>query len=204
MNIKGFTVVEVMVVMAISIILITALLRFLVAGYPLSSVTLLQSNSNETARIQLNRIAKEMRKLRYSDTGAYPLVEMLPQRMVFYANIDNDAETEQVRYELDGINLIRGITNPSGDPIEYDSDDEVSTIVARNIRNGTGEIFTYYNGDYPDDTTPLTPADVTEVKYVQFHLLIDANTEKDPGAVEITSQVQLRNLKTNLGQETGI
>ncbi|MBI1833593.1 MAG: hypothetical protein HYR90_02085 [Candidatus Andersenbacteria bacterium] len=199
---KGFTVVETVVVLGLSLMLITALLRFLVAGYPLASVTLLQSNSNETARVQLKRIAKEMRQIRYADTGAYPLVDMLPQKMVFYANIDTDAATERVRYELNGTDLTRAILEPSGNPITYNVANEHATVVARNIRNGTNPIFVYYNGDYPEDTVALTPADVTDVKYIQFHLLIDANPDREPNAIEVASQVQLRNLKTNLGQTT--
>lgn len=198
---KGFTVVEIVVVIGISTILLTALLRFLVAGYPISSVTLLQANSNETARVHLQRIANEIRQARYSDTGAYPLVEMLPQKLVFYANVDNDSAIERVRYELDGTDLIRGVLKPTGDPLTYNDANEVTQVVARSIRNDTKDIFIYYNGNYPDDTTALDPANVTDVKYIQFDLLIDADPDRDPPPVEIVSQVQLRNLKTNLGEQ---
>lgn len=200
MNSRGLTVIELVVVVGLGSLLLAALLRFLVAGYPLSIITFLQANSNETARVQLKRIAREMRQVRYADTGAYPLVQMLPQKMVFYANIDSDSAIERVRYELSGTNLIRGVLKPSGNPLTYNDQNEVSTIATRSIRNGSDPIFLYYNGNYPVDTTPLNPADVTDVKYVQFRLLIDFDPTKDPDAVEVVSQVQLRNLKTNLGQ----
>jgi len=200
---QGLTVIELVVVLGLSLILLTALLRFLVAGYPISAVTLLQANSNETARVHLSRIANEMRQVRYSDTGGYPLVEMLPQKIVFYANVDDDAATERVRYELNGTDLIRGVLEPSGDPLTYDDANETQRVVARSIRNGSDDIFIYHNGDYPEDTTALDPADVTDVKYIQFYLLIDADPDRDPSPVEIVSQVQLRNLKTNLGEEAG-
>ncbi len=196
----GFTVLEVIIVAALGSLLMTALLRFLVAGYPISRVTWLQTHSNETARLQLKRIAREVRQAKDSDTGAYGLVEMLPQRIVFYANVNADAATERVRYELTGTDLERGITKPSGSPLTYDLNTEKTTIVTRSIRNGAQDIFTYYNGDYPADTTPLTPVDLTEVKYIQFLLLIDADPNTDPPPVQIKSQVQIRNLKTNLGQ----
>lgn len=196
---RGLTVLELIVGLSIGSILLAALLRFLVAGYPLSRITLLQANSNETARNTLNRIGREIRSTRLSDSGAYPLVAMLPQRIIFYADIDADPDTERVRYELSGTNLERGIINPTGDPVIYNELEEEVTIVTRHIQNGSDPIFTYYKGSYPADPVPLTPVDLTEVKYIQFLLRIDADTDIDPPPIDVRSQVQLRNLKTNLG-----
>ncbi len=199
----GFTIVEVVIVVALSSLLLTALLRFLVAGYPLSRIAFLQQQSTEDARLTLKRLGKALREARPADTGAYPLIEMSPQRIIFYSDIDADNTTERVRYELIGSNLERGTTEPSGNPLTYDpQSNEVSTIVTRKIHNETTPIFTYYNGDYPVDFTPLSPLDLTEVKYIQFYLEIDADPNNDPPPIEIRSQVQLRNLKTNLGQTT--
>lgn len=197
----GMTVIEVIVAVALGSILLVALLRFLVVGYPLSKVTFLQANSNETARVQLHRIAKELRKTRNSDVGSYALVEMLPQKIVFYADVDDDDDTERVRYELSGTELVRGVIHPTGTPAVYDEASEQEVVVTSHIRNDDIPIFTYYSGDYPEDTQELTPVDVTEVKYMQFFLLIDADPDNDPAPVEVRSQVQIRNLKTNLGQE---
>jgi hypothetical protein len=84
---------------------------------------------------------------------------------------------------------------------ESDEAAEAVTVVASDIRNDVDPIFTYYSGDYPADTEPLTPAKVTEVKYIQFRLIIDVDPNQDPSPIDIVSQVQLRSLKTNLGQE---
>lgn len=199
---SGLTIIEIMAGVAISSILIVALLRFLVAGYPLSKTTYLQQRSTETARLQLKRIAKQLREVRASDTGAYPLVELLPQRIVFFSDVDSDAATERIRYELVGTNLVRGTTEPSGNPLTYDpaANEEVVTVAA-GVVNGATPLFVYYTGDYPADETALTSTQATAVKYIQFYLLIDHNLEVDPPPIEVRSQVQLRNLKTNLGQE---
>lgn len=197
---RGFTVIETIVVVSLSGLLITALLRFLVAGYPLAKVTYLQQRSTENARLQLKRITKALREARPSQTGAYPLVEMGPQRIIFYADIDADATVERVRYELSGSNLQRGLIEPSGTPATYNVNNEVTTTISTSIRNGTDDIFTYYTGDYPTDQTPLTPVDLTEVKYIQYRLLVDVDEAIDPPPIEVISQVQLRNLKTNLGE----
>ncbi len=201
-SLRGFTVIEVMISTFLALLLLTALLRFLVVGYPISRITLLQVNSNEAARLQLKRLSKELRKIRYSDAGAFALAEISPQRIIFYANVDSDPETERVRYELVGTTLERGVVNPSLPPIVYDENTESVKTVARAIRNDGEAIFTYYDGDYPDSIHSLTAADITAVKYIEFYLKIDADENVDPTAVDIRSQVQLRNLKTNLGQTT--
>lgn len=195
---NGLTVLEILVGVALSLILLTALLRFLVVGFPLARVTYIQAHSTETARVQLKRLSKALRELRQSDTGSYALAAAEPQRIIFYANVDADALTERVRYELAGTDLQRGIIKPSGNPLLYDPARETVTTVAAHIRNGAMPLFTYYNGSYPAETTPLTPADVTEVKYIDFSLVIDNDPATDPPPVTVTSQVQLRNLKNNL------
>ncbi|MEX2054639.1 MAG: type II secretion system protein [Candidatus Andersenbacteria bacterium] len=199
-NQRGITLIEIMVVVAISSIILTSLLRFMAVGFPVSKATYLQARSTEDARLQLKRIGKALREVRPSDTGAYPLVDMSPQRLIFYANVDGDLATERVRYELNGTNLERGIINPTGNPLVYDVAQEQVIITSRAIRNSTEALFTYYGGNYPADTTPLTPVDLTEVKYIQFHLIIDIDPNVDPAAVDVVSQAQLRNLKTNLGE----
>lgn len=199
-KVSGFTVVEMVVVLGISSVLISALIWFLATGYPISKTTYLQQRSTESARLQLKRMAKALREARPSDSGAYPLVEMSPQRIIFYSDVDADSTTERIRYELIGTDLVRGVTKPSGDPLTYDVANEQTNIVTSHVQNGNTDMFTYYNGDYPADQTPLTPVNLTEVKYIQFHLIIDADPNADPPPIDIISQVQLRNLKTNLDE----
>lgn len=201
MTTKGLTLIEIILVMAISSIIIMALMRFMAAGYPLSRVVFLQASSTETARVQLKRLSKALRELRESDTGAYGLVAAEPQRIVFYSDIDSDDTTERVRYELVGTDLTRGIIKPSGEPLAYREEEEEVAVVAGRVQNGGAAVFTYYTGDYPADPMPLSPADLMAVKYIQFRLMIDADPDVDPLPIEVLSQVQLRNLKVNLGQE---
>lgn len=192
---------EMLVVIVISGLIVVALARFTASGWSVSRETRLQQMAAEDARVQLKRIAKAMREARISDTGAYPLVVMGPQQLEFYADVDGDDTTELVRYQLAGTNLERGVTEPTGSPLAYDkAANEKVSVVAASIRNGGQPIFTYYTGDYPANQTPLSPVDLTDVKYIQFRLLIDSNPNVPPEAIDVVSQVQLRNLKTNLGE----
>jgi hypothetical protein len=197
---SGLTVVEIVIVVGITVSILMVLVRFLAIGYPLSKTTYLQARSTETARLQLKRIVKMLREARESDTGSYPLAEIGAQKIIFYADVDADDVTERVRLELSGTQLLKGILEPTGDPLEYDVTNETEVVIVANIRNGADPIFTYYSGDYPADVTPLSSSDLGDVKYVGFNIKVDADSAVDPPAVDVQSQVQLRNLKTNLGE----
>lgn len=201
MNQRGFSVVEMLFVLAITSIIMVVLMRFTTAGWTISRETRLQQAAVEDARLQLERISKSMREAKVAETGAYALVTMEPQKIEYYSDVDADETTELIRYQLVGTALQRGVTEPSGNPLTYNqATHEQVSIVANSIRNGSDPIFTYYTGDYPEDQTALSPIDLTEVKYIQFRLLVDADPNVDPAAIDVISQVQLRNLKANLGE----
>lgn len=195
---KGFTLVEIIVVIAISSLLMVGLIRFMAGALPIYRSTFLQVLADETARVQLKRISHEIREVRPSDTGAYPIVEASAQKFVFYANIDSDVATERVRYELIGTNLVRGITKPSGNPLTYDVSQEVVSVIARSIQNGANPVFYYYGSNYPADQAQVPGSNIANITYMAFTLTIDQDVTQDPKAIVVQSQVQFRNLKTNL------
>ncbi|OGY31168.1 MAG: hypothetical protein A3C02_03980 [Candidatus Andersenbacteria bacterium RIFCSPHIGHO2_02_FULL_45_11] len=152
---RGFTLIEILVAISISSIILVALVRLMGISIPVYRSLFLQTLADDTARVQLKRIAHQLREARPSDTGAYPIVEATAQKLIFYADIDGDIATERVRYELVGTDLVRGVIEPSGNPIVYDVVGEVSSIVARSIYNGSTPLFTYYGSNYPTDPNPL-------------------------------------------------
>ncbi len=152
---NGFTLIEILVAIAISSIILIALVRFMGTSIPAYRSLFLQTLADDTARVQLKRIAHQLREARPSDTGAYPIVEATPHKLVFYADVDGDIATERVRYELVGTDLVRGVTEPSGNPVVYDVTGEAASVIARSIYNGTGPLFTYYGSNYPADPNPL-------------------------------------------------
>ncbi len=152
---KGFTLIELLVAIGISSAILAALTMIMGTSIPIYRSTFLQTNQSETARVQLKRISHQVREARPSDTGAYPIAEATGQKLVFYANVDSDASTERVRYELIGTDLVQGITKPTGNPLTYDVGQETVSTVARSVYNGTTPLFTYYGSDYPTDPNPL-------------------------------------------------
>jgi hypothetical protein len=73
----------------------------------------------------------------------------------------------------------------------------ISTI----IRNGTQAVFSYYNGDWPEDTVnnPLVPAErLLQTRLIGVTLLMAYDDSLSTEPIELTTAVAPRALKTNL------
>src|SRR3990167_2825192 len=140
---SGFTLIEVLVSAAILVILAVG---FLGLQYIISQnqVTVWRNYlSIEDANFSLSIMARELRDMRQSDTGAYPLEVANDQEIVFYADYDYDGEIERVRYTLSGNTLNKGVTEPTTPPVSYPVANEKVRIVTEIVRNLADPIFYY-------------------------------------------------------------
>lgn len=157
--------------------------------------------TTENANTALQEMIAELRSARPAETGAFPLVEGSQQQIIFYANADSDPDIERIRYWLDGDKILKGTIEPLGFPISYPQDQEVTRIVAEYVRNASEPVFTYYNQDWPTDTTnnPLpTPADLSQVKLVRVLVRVNADPSEPQSELILESSAQIRSLKENL------
>lgn len=187
----GFTFIELAIGMSVGALLFVVFLRFMAVGYPLSKTIFEQSTSNETARVQLSRIVQALREVAYSNTGDYPLEETSAQKIVFYADVTNDGIPERIRYELQGTELLRGVTEFNQDEHLYIPEDEQETTIATSIQNGEQPLFTYYGSEGEEESPPAR----VDVRSVKVHLVIDKDINKDPAPIDLESQVFLRNVR---------
>jgi type II secretory pathway pseudopilin PulG len=91
----------------------------------------------------------------------------------------------------------RGITNATGWPPAY-TEQEILSVVSENVRNEVRElpVFTYYDAD---NNVLLDPQDrLNKTARVHIELIINVNPAKEPGDFSVETDVQMRNLKTNL------
>lgn len=199
---KGFTLLEVMVTLAILLVAVSILLFSIVRVYDLNRYTLELADAVNFARKGIESMTKEIREASLADNGNYPILEAEDQRFTFYSDIDADTNVERVTYLLDNTNLLKVVTEPTATPpIEYPSSNTSTTTVAQYIRNGSEPIFFYYNGDYPADTVnnPLSsPIPINEIRLVRLLLKININPEKAPQDTVLEIFIHLRNLKDNL------
>lgn len=151
------------------------------------------------ARNAVDQLSKEMREMRKSDGGAFPIEadKALAQSIIFYGNIDSDTLTEKVRYFLDGRVLKKGVIKPVEG--KYLTQNEVISNVASSITNDIEPIFYYYRDVFPCDTEecePLSePVDVTLVSMVNIQLSIDITPVRAPTNYYLSTHIQLRNLQ---------
>jgi prepilin-type N-terminal cleavage/methylation domain-containing protein len=198
-NKKGFTLVEIVVTTAIFSIIIGILTMFIRNIYYFNNVFSNGLTSYDDARKALQPIASEIRSASPSSLGAYPLEKTAENELIFFADINNDGLKEKIRYLLVGTTLRRGVTTPTGNPLQYVSANEVLTTIVDGVRNGTTPIFVYYNATYSGTGNSLAqPVSVLDVRLVKINIIIDADPNRPPEPVSVTTQISIRNLKDNL------
>ncbi|MFA6515312.1 MAG: prepilin-type N-terminal cleavage/methylation domain-containing protein [Candidatus Paceibacterota bacterium] len=196
---KGFTLLELLITIAIFSIVMVMFSSFTRDIFKYEDIFSGGLTSYDEARKILQPIASEIRSASPSSLGAYPIETAGETNFAFFADIDNDGLKERIRYFISGNNLMRGVIIPSGNPIQYLSNNEVSLEIIKGVNNGLTPIFTYYDNSYNGDTPPLTqPVSVSGIRLVAITLLIDNDPNNPPLPVSVTTQVSIRNLKDNL------
>jgi prepilin-type N-terminal cleavage/methylation domain-containing protein len=181
----GFTLIEVLVASAILVILASGFLglQYIIGQ---NQVSVWRNYlSIEAANTAISSLTRELRDARQSDTGNYLLEIANDNEIVFYSDIDFDDKVERVHYTLTANVLTKGIIEPTNPPVSYPADQEKTKIVTDIARNLSVPLFSYYNSDWPGDTTnnPLSLAsrisDTTQVKIYLRTNPVDVDAEND-------------------------
>ncbi len=195
----GFTLVETLV--ALGIFLVIALL---LANFGKSIFFLNGSlQSNLSAQTDAQRIVKamvfELRSASPSSVGAYPIASVSTSSLTFYSDIDKTTYKEQVRYFLQGSNLIKGVTEPSGSPLTYNLANEKQQTLLHDVISTSTPIFDFYDSNFTGTSSPLSyPVNIPSIRLVKITVTIDRDPNRSPTSISVTSEVTLRNLKDNL------
>lgn len=201
---SGFTLIETIVATSILIVIVIVSLSFIIQGTRIEDFLSQQSAAVASAEKAITRMTSVIRETADGGNGGYAIVEATNTEFTFYSDVDADESAELVRYYLDGTNLIESIIEPSEPPIIYNDALAVERVLSSYVVNQSeysNNIFTYYNGDYPDDVVnnPLTePLDITDITLVQIHFDVNVNPTRIPDTDSVETFIQLRNLKTNL------
>lgn len=196
---RGFTLVEVLVVVGIVVLITGALTSFERTIFTQNS--LLQNNllADQDARTALRSFVAELREAAPSDAGAYAIASAASTSITFYADVKGDGLHDRIRYFVATSTLWRGFLKPTGSPLVYNNANETVTTLARGLTSSSPTIFSYYNDNYAGTSTPLAfPVDVAAVRLVQLTLSIDNDPNQPPGPSIYTTEVSVRSLKDNL------
>lgn len=196
---QGFTLVEVMlasVIFAVAFGLIVMMFYHFINSY---AFTFEQNRTLSQIKFVTQDIFSQLREIRVSEDGAYPLTIASDQEISFYADINKNGRVERVRYFLDGTSFYRGVIYPNDTLEPYAGETEDLTLISDLVVNGSEPVFYYYNENYPADQTnnPLVPGErLLNTRLIEIRLLLNTSPDSQQ-PIEVNTKVMLRNLKTN-------
>ncbi|OGH91477.1 MAG: hypothetical protein A2534_00525 [Candidatus Magasanikbacteria bacterium RIFOXYD2_FULL_39_9] len=194
---RGITLVEVLVTIGIFSFLVVGITSLFLTSWKYNRIVWEQLKTQNEGRKVTRDFVNELRITSLSSVGAYPIESASSTEIVFYGNIDSDTYKERIRYFLSGRTLKRGVIEPSGSPLTYDSANEVIVELAHDLITSTPP-FSYYDSDYSGSEAPLSsPVDVTQIRVVGISLTLEEDPNASPVPFYIESKVMVRNLKDN-------
>jgi type II secretory pathway pseudopilin PulG len=197
-NKAGFTLVEILVAIFIRTLIMVAIINFQINVFSLNKISSNNLNAQTDARKTLKNMTAELRSMSPSDNGSYAIALTATSSITFYTDIDNDNSKEQIRYFQEGTNLKKGITKSSGG-VYNPGNESLTNLISDLANSSSSPIFYYYDKNYDGTSAPLTyPLNIPSIRLIKIDILIDKDLNKAPEAMNITTQVSLRNLKDNL------
>lgn len=195
----GFTLVETLMALAIFTIGIVATVLVFAKTIKNKAYVLEMGKSSFIVSRSVSDLTQYLRRARQSDSGSYPIVSADDNDLVVYSDYDKDNKTERLHIYFANNKIFLGVREPSESfPVTYAAGDGETFQLADHIINGSGDpMFSYYNSDYPGDTTnnPVaTPADVSAIRLVKMFLKINIDPNRAPDNIQQETFVELRNL----------
>ncbi len=196
---RGMTLVEVLITLAIFVTVIAAVGTFEANTFIYQGEISNSFATAQNAQVILKTMLTELRETAPGVNGAYALVSTGSTSISFFSDPDNDGQTEQITYSLNGTTLTRSVIQPSGAPLGY-AGSPITTTLITNVRNGnTTPVFQYFDTNYNGTSSPLAqPISTAAVRLVKINIIIDLDPNRSPAPITYTVQTNLRNLKNNL------
>ncbi len=192
---RGFSLIEILVVVGIVTILSTAVSGFGRSLFRDQRVLRGQLAAEDQARRTLRNLITEIRSARSAATGAYVLAAAASSTLTFYSDINGDNLTERIRYFVSAGSLRRGVTPATGQPYVYLDANEKLEYAVSSLVATTTPLFTFYDENYAGTSTPMTePIRISDVSLIRVTLPIMIATSSAPAVFEVQGVIRsLRN-----------
>ncbi len=203
-SVGGFSLVEILIVVSITVILLLVLSLFQRNLFFLRSVLQGQFDDQFNARKLVGGIIAEIRTISPAESGAYPIETASDSTLSFFTDLDSDGTKERIRYTLEGSDLVRGVTLPVGDnPPVYLDTNEATTTFMTSVVNLSLEpvepLFEYFDETYAGTSSPISsPVPVSDVRLIKVKVFLDSQPNRDPEPLEVESQSTIRNLRGSI------
>lgn len=195
----GFTLTEVLVAMGLMIIVLSAALTTLDVFASTNKRNLTLNDMRETARLSIDRLAKELRNAGARTDQDSPLERVGPRDLVF-ADVDptgsgfGSASARRVRYCLEQS------TSKTGKLWRQEQDWTATTPTATSCPNAAfGAQAVVANGIVNHAVASSPPiftydaADPAQVTSIGTQLFVDTDVDRTPATVDLNTAVRLRN-----------
>jgi type II secretory pathway pseudopilin PulG len=186
----GFTLIEILVTMGIFMMVMMVSGDYVITGLRSTKFNSEQETQVENARSAMSTMTWEIRGANSSQRGDYPLSAVNDNDLVFYADNNDDGLMERIRYFLSGTQLLKVVTRPDASN-NYNSLCSTTTV-ANYMNNGSVSIFQYY------DSNLVQTAVINNIRLIRIRVRINVTPDIAPGDYDLESDVNLRNLKSNL------
>lgn len=190
---QGFTLLETVVWVAAFAAAMIAIVSAITYFYRTDRFVVDQASATASAQRGIDKMVRVMREASYSANGAYPIISMATSSFSFYSDINNDGFAEQVRYTLQGDDIIEGIISPIlGSASPYSGVESVSTLSEYVRNDASTPLFRYYD---QSGTLMTTLTDTGSLRFVVVTLIADIDPVRSPTLLTLRSSAALRNLK---------
>ncbi len=188
---RGLTLMEMLVVLALTVTVAGALLFVIQNFYKNNAYVFEAAVSVDTARRGVATAIQDIREASYGDDGSYPIASIATSSITFFSDLDADAGVERVRIFIQDDTLYRVVTDSTGNPPSYTGQTGATTTILTYVRNGTTPLFKYYNES--GDQLSATSTAVGDVASVAATLMVDLNPNRAPNVLTLTGSATLRN-----------
>lgn len=196
---SGFTLVEVIMVVALNTILMMVIATTVTQLYKNHSYTFEQSNEIEVARRGLGTWVRDAREMTTGANGAFALVLAGTSTIGFYSDIDKDNSIEYVEYRLGTSTTLRKFTyNPTASSTYSTTTPNSVEVMSEYVQNGRQNvvIFRYYDSNGALVASPQ--AMISDITYITMNIIVNIDPVRSPGEFMLQGSSAPRNLKTNL------
>jgi type II secretory pathway pseudopilin PulG len=191
---KGFTLVELLVLIAITGVLGLTINSLIVNFYRTNAYLLQQTSALDSAHRGLRISFENLRQASYGDDGSYPLSSAATSSIRFYSDIDGNGTVERIRLYLTNGTFYRGVTDSASIPPSYTGQPEKMSTIATYVRNSsTTPLFRFYDTNGSEMTAATV--DVSKVTAISITVLVDINPFRAPDILTLTETATLRNIR---------
>jgi len=198
-KLKGMSLIEMLIAIAIFTIGIAGFTRLFMISWQSNSYTMRMGQTSLAVSQGVNTMVGYLRKTRQGDNGAYAIKSAAKNDLVVFSDYDKDGAAERLHFYLQSGQLKMGIARPTSTiPKTYPMGDQTVKVIANKVVNDANTpIFFYYNNNYPGDVAnnPVSePVDISIVRLIKVSLKINIDPNKNPEPMGMESFVELRNL----------